>query len=243
MNKTRDVINLLIEISQWDDKIYQINLSIQSHQKEKQSLQQSSENFDQAVSRLKKDVFDLKSSVNDIETNIEKSKEKISSYNVRLNSIRTNEEYRQTLDFIEEEKNNIELFETSLLEKMDLLEMTELSLKEEKTILDEKHQGIQKRYSEIDDYIDRYNKEKELLNKDRQVFVDQLFKMSREVYEEYLNLIKKYPSGVLSRLNGDNCGFCQMEVLAMNSDQIKLNSRLIQCEYCRKVLYILDEEE
>lgn len=206
----------------------------QRFQRRKEEIVEHQENLTSAEVERKK-----------IELDIEQAEEKINTYQNQLQKVKTNEEYRGLEAQIEFQKSKINNLETQEIELLDKIDQYQDELNEFEKRMENEQQ--------------RYEQEKEKLQKEK-VKSDQIITELEQQKQQISQIIpprflKKYERirnakgtavAVISEMDLNTppttndvwiCGGCNSTLPPQIVEEVKMNTKMITCEVCGRILY------
>ncbi len=240
-----DVIDKLCELHKLDRRLEKLTDRLDSIPQRLQKLQ---ENFQKRISEIEREKESLKNSEfsrKKIELDIEEFENKINTYKIQLQKVKTNEEYKAMEAQIEFSKNKISELETREIELFDEID----AMKTELGDLERRHSAEKERFE---------NEKKNL--ESEQVRGAEMIKELQKQKESSLALIepkllKKYekiksargsalaPVYMSENDSGSTkksfwiCGGCNSMITSQLVEEVKKKQDIAICESCGRILY------
>lgn len=205
----------------------ELPLEVQDLEDEVEGLETRLAKYNQEIAEMQLDISNRRNAIKD-------STELVKKYEAQQMNVRNNREFDSLSKEIEFQNLEIQLAEkkikefTAIIEgKKDMLEKAIANLEERKNDLDIKK-------AELMDIIEETRKEEELLmekSAQQSVFIDErLLSAYKRIRENARNGL-----GVVA-VERDACGGCFNKIPPQRQLDIKLNKKIIVCEYCGRIL-------
>ncbi|TVQ14358.1 MAG: hypothetical protein EA361_07970 [Bacteroidetes bacterium] len=201
---------------------------------EVQDLEDEIEGLETRIAKFNQELSDLQMEITRKQNSIKESQELVKKYEAQQMNVRNNREYDSLSKEIEYQKLEVQLaekkineFEASILSKKEILEVSSNELVERKNDLDIKN-------SELKDIIEETQKEEDLLREKSEV-------QKKNIDERLLTAYKRIRENARNGLSvvpveRDACGGCFNKIPPQRQLDIRLNKKIIVCEYCGRVL-------
>lgn len=170
----------------------------------------------------------------DRDKDLEAGLQKVEKLKSRTSEIKTNKEYQALLKEIEaaeQENKAIEDEILALMEKIDAasdaVKKSEISAAEEEAALLKEKKLHDEKLSAVESEISGLNK----LRKDASTRVEP------SVLSKYHKLAKAIGSAVIAEARAESCMGCHMSIPPQLYVNVKKNSEILTCPYCRRILY------
>ncbi|MBF8981980.1 hypothetical protein IZY60_00370 [Lutibacter sp. B2] len=200
-----------------------IRLMIKNHQLFKKDCEKKQKDLIVEKKQLDKLEKELKKS----EFNREENKERLYSGNIK-----DSKQLEKLMQKQEDLENEIEGLDTEILKQIDLVEIMEKNMKEEKD----------KEYSlgvKINKMLSKRNKDKEekekninLLEKEKEVLENEISHENMLLYNEIKNRVNK----PLAKLEENMCMGCHMDLPIITVQKIRAKE-IVMCSNCGRILY------
>jgi predicted nucleic acid-binding Zn-ribbon protein len=218
LTKAREREDLLADIPEQLNKLNEMLHEAQH------GLEQANENQKQATKQRRSQEVEL-----------EAAEQKISRYKTQLMDVKSNDEYAALNKELAHEQETVAKLEELILQDMESAEQVVGSKKAAEQVLAEAQsevEGEQKRLAarkqelevELADFTERADKLRATLPDDLRQLVTRLAKGRR--------------SSVLSAIVDYNCTGCRMRVRPQVVAELTAGDRIIQCEYCARILHV-----
>jgi len=205
----------------------ELPLEVQDLEDEVMGLETRLAKYNQEIAEMQLEISNRKNAIKD-------SSELVKKYEAQQMNVRNNREFDSLSKEIEFQNLEIQLAEKKIKEftaviegKKDMLEKAVANLEERKNDLDIKK-------AELMDIVEETRKEEELLmekSAEQSVFIDErLLSAYKRIRENARNGL-----GVVA-VERDACGGCFNKIPPQRQLDIKLNKKIIVCEYCGRIL-------
>lgn len=238
-------LDSLNELHKLDQRIIKLKERIDSIP---ERLFKLNENFTKRETEIEREKESLKSNEvarKKIEIDVEEFENKISTYKLQLQKVKTNEEYRAMESQIEFSKNKISELETKEIEIFDEIDR----MKNELVELQKRHFSEKERFeTEMKNLEEEQTRGKgilEELEKQRNAMVSEFDIKLLKKYEKIKNakgtalaqIFLSDPENVNSKKNFWVCGGCNSMVAPHLVEEVKMKKDIAQCESCGRILF------
>ncbi|HLD69916.1 MAG TPA: C4-type zinc ribbon domain-containing protein [Candidatus Omnitrophota bacterium] len=221
---------------------------IQVFDRESYLNQEALNNFPAQIAAVKQEFEKEKNRLMDLENALKKAqlnlKEKegqlatkeanVKKLDGQLGQVKTNKEYSALQQEIASLKADNSILEEQIIKLMDEVEAANHEVKTER----ERLKQVEKEYLAKENQIAQDGKAFEQsiqnLKKQRDEIIGQIPEDIRSLYDL---VIQKKQGIALARINGENCGACQIKLRPQILNQVLLAEELIVCENCSRILY------
>lgn len=201
---------------------------------EVQDLEDEIEGLETRISKFNQEISDLQMEITHKQNSIKDSQELVKKYEAQQMNVRNNREYDSLSKEIEYQSLEIQLAEKKIKEvevsiqgKKEMLEISEKELEERRNDLDIKN-------SELKDIVEETQKEEQHL-RDRSV--DQEQNIDDRMLSAYKRIRNNARNGLaVVPVERDACGGCFNKIPPQRQLDIRLNKKIIVCEYCGRIL-------
>lgn len=201
---------------------------------EVQDLEDEIAGLETRISKFNQEISDLQMDISNKQNSIKESHELVKKYEAQQMNVRNNREYDSLSKEIEYQSLEIQLadkkiaeFEASIQSKKEMLEISTNELTERKSDLDRKN-------SELKDIIEETQKEEDLL---REKSVQQENNIDERLLTAYKRIRENARNGLsVVPVERDACGGCFNKIPPQRQLDIRLNKKIIVCEYCGRIL-------
>jgi uncharacterized protein len=201
---------------------------------EVQDLEDEIIGLETRISKFQQELSDLQMEISHKQISIKDSKEMVKKYEAQQMNVRNNREYDSLSKEIEYQNLEIQLaekkireFEATIQSKKEILDSSTQELDERKNDLDVKN-------SELKDIIEETRKEEEHL---KEKSVEQEINIDERLLSAYKRIRDNARNGLaVVPVERDACGGCFNKIPPQRQLDIRLNKKIIVCEYCGRVL-------
>ena len=201
---------------------------------EVQDLEDEIEGLETRVSKYNHEVSELEMEITQKQNAIKESHELVKKYEAQQMNVRNNREYDSLNKEIEYQSLEIQLSEKKIKEFTVAIEnkkqMVEIAVAE----LDERKNDLEVKNSELKDIVEETRKEEEQLKEkstQQEVNIDErLLSAYKRIRENARNGLAVVP------VERDACGGCFNKIPPQRQLDIRLNKKIIVCEYCGRIL-------
>ncbi|MFN2394089.1 MAG: zinc ribbon domain-containing protein [Bacteroidales bacterium] len=205
---------------------------------EVQDLEDEVEGLETRLNKFNQEITDLEMEITQKQNSITESQELVKKYESQQMNVRNNREYDSLNKEIEYQTLEMQLAEKKIKEFTAAIEnkkqMVEIAVNE----LDERKNDLDVKNRELNDIVEETQKEEEQLQeKSRQ--------QEKNIDDRLLSAYKRIR---LNARNGlavvpverDACGGCFNKIPPQRQLDIRLNKKIIVCEYCGRILVDLE---
>ncbi len=201
---------------------------------EVQDLEDEIAGLETRIAKFEQEISDLQMEIAHKQISIRDSKELVKKYEGQQMNVRNNREYDSLSKEIEYQNLEIQLaekkikeFEVAILSKKEILEYSAKELAERQNDLDVKR-------NELKDIVEETRKEEEQLREKSAV-------QEKHIDERLLSAYKRIRDNARNGLavvavERDACGGCFNKIPPQRQLDIRLNKKIIVCEYCGRIL-------
>ncbi len=233
-----DQLKTLIELQKLDGEIYRLRRDLSAQPAQAAQLKnehaQRTLGLQQAEARAKS--LELKR--NQLETELGSKEQQIKKLQVQLYQVKTNKEYSALQLEIEGSKADKSVFEEEILKLME-----EVDRAKGQTASEKEHLKVQE--GELKIRLDRIEQESQKiqgavgqLQASRAVLVP---KVDPKLLSRYERILERKEGSALVPVRGNSCSGCNMILPPQAINEVMMNTRLIPCESCARILYIEPE--
>jgi len=201
---------------------------------EVQDLEDEIEGLETRIGKLNQEVSDLEMEITQKQNAIKESQELVKKYESQQMNVRNNREYDSLNKEIEYQTLEIQLSEKKIKEFTATIEskkqLVEIAVNE----LDERKNDLEIKNNELKDIIEETQKEEEQLRekskKQEEIIDDRLLGAYKRIRDNARNGLAVVP------VERDACGGCFNKIPPQRQLDIRLNKKIIVCEYCGRIL-------
>ena len=229
----------LIHLQELDAIITHLSHFLESVPHQIENITKKKEGVFQIVTQAKEKLAQNQKKRRDLESEVKSIREKTTKYNLQLNEVKTNIEYKSLLKEIEESKQRISEREDEILNEM----LSADDIEEEIRSANQKYNETEKELSKEKSILQQKQKESEAkrvkLNKEKE---ELMAKIPDDLIRLYLIIFSSKNGIALSPVTGEFCSLCHMRVRPQVLNELKGNENIILCENCGRILYWLAQK-
>ncbi|MGD8535627.1 MAG: C4-type zinc ribbon domain-containing protein [Candidatus Aminicenantes bacterium] len=230
----------LIRLQKLDADIKNTSLFLDNIPRQIEDINRKKEESSKIVTQAKEKMAQNQKKRRDLEAEVKDVKAKISKYNLQLNDVKTNIEYKSLLKEIEEAQKNVSEMEDEIINQMLTADEIEEEIKE----ATQKYNEVEKKFSKEKEILEQSQKESEAKKKELIYEKEELMtKIPADRTGLYLKIFKSKNGIALSPLTGEFCSLCHMRVRPQVLNELKGNEKIILCENCGRILYFPDKKD
>ncbi len=230
----------LIQLQELDSQIKNTSISLEDIPRQIEDINKKKEESFQIITRAKEKMAQNQKNRRDLEAEVTDIKNKISKFNLQLNDVKTNIEYKSLLKEIDEAQKRVVELEDEIINEMLAADEIEEEIK-----------AASQKFSEVEK---ESLKEKEILlqmQKESENRKNELTRKREELLTQipadrthlYLKIFKSKDGIVLSPITDEFCSLCHMRIRPQVLNELKGNEQLILCENCGRILYWPDKKD
>jgi len=238
----KEGLDVLYALQLKDDQLKDIEAVIKEIPLKIKALEDERDSRSDVIEKAKKKLQHNGEERKKLEREITVIKDKIAKYKEQMKKVTTNKEYQGFSNEIKFEEANITGVEEKIIEKMcesdEIMGMIRAAEGEFKKIADAYNQQIQDMLANLD-----YHKNK--LTEETQSKKELRARVDPKLLKAYDNLFVKKAGKVVSYVQTDFCGVCNIKIRPQVLSEMILSSDLLICESCGRILFkkIVDEVE
>lgn len=229
----------LIHLQELDAEITHLSHFLERVPHQIENIAKKKEEIFQIVTQAKEKLSQNQKKRRDLESEVKAIREKTTKYNLQLNEVKTNIEYKSLLKEIEEAKQRISEMEDEILNEM----LSADDIEEEIRSANQKYSEAEKELSNEKNILQQKQKEseanKDKLNKEKE---ELMAKIPDDLIRLYLRIFSSKNGIALSPVAGEFCSLCHMRVRPQVLNELKGNENIILCENCGRILYWLAQK-
>jgi predicted nucleic acid-binding Zn-ribbon protein len=229
----RSQIAVLETLQQLDLELGELEDNLEKYPQEISRYEEELKRIKESISKTKEELNAGKKRKMEKELNLAENKEKIKRVEARLFEIKTYKEYEALQREVAEAKKLTAEIEEGILKEMETVEDLEALLKEKENELAEK----EKEYEQI---INNYNRKINELKNIYETKKQEKKRVTSIVNPEILSMyerIRMRNGFALAAARNEICTGCNMNIPPQLFNEVLMNSRMIQCPNCHRILY------
>ncbi|MDD8012054.1 MAG: C4-type zinc ribbon domain-containing protein [Acidobacteriota bacterium] len=238
----KEGLDILYALQLKDDQLKDIEAIIKDIPLQIKALEDERDSRSDMIEKAKKKLHQNGEERKKLEREIAVIRDKIGKYKEQMKKVTTNKEYQGFSNEIKFEEANITGVEEKIIEKMcesdEIMGMIREAEGEFRKIADIYNQQIKDMLANLD-----YHKAKlaeETLNKK-----ELRDRVDPKLLKAYDNLFVKKAGKVVSNVQTDFCGICNIKIRPQVLSEMIMSSDVLVCESCGRILFkkIIDEVE
>lgn len=234
----KDQIKKLIELQKLDADIFAFKRELREKPEYLAKLKESFEGKKNALKAAEDKYKGLQAVHKGFEGDLKSQDDAIAKANAVLSTLKTNKEYTAKLTEIENIKADKSIVEEKILLSFDTLDAAKAEIEKEKAALAEEEKKYLAEKKVIDDSVKTLEDKVKVLEGQRAQLPAGIPKNSLSRYERVLH----HTDGLaIVPVKNGNCGGCFMNVPTQLVNQIKMNTELVFCEKCARILYLEED--
>ena len=230
----------LIQLQELDSQIKNTSIFLENIPLQIEDINKKKEETFQIVTQAKEKMAQNQKNRRNLEEEVKDIKVKISKFNLQLNDIKTNIEYKLLLKGIDGAQKRVSELEDEIINEM----LSADEIEEEIKAASQKYSKVEEEFSKEKEILQEKQKESENkkneLTKKREVL---LTKIPADRTRIYLKIFKSKDGIALSPLTGEFCSLCHMRIRPQVLNELTGNEKLILCENCGRILYWPDKKD
>lgn len=234
----KEEISKLIKLQEFDTELYNLKKEKDEKPKILETLDKVCEQKKQVLQGYEDKSKALLLKRKDLEGQLATKEEKIKELQNKLYGLKTNKEYSAMLSEINGVNMDKSLLEEEILKIFEEQDNLQKDLDKQKNHLEveekkhsEEKNKILNRVKEIEGFIKDLSAKRAVAEKE----------IDSKIVSQYNRILKGKESLALVKVENHSCQGCFMNVPPQVINEIKMNEKLIFCEMCARILYILDE--
>jgi predicted nucleic acid-binding Zn-ribbon protein len=238
----KEGLDILYALQQKDDQLKEIEAVIKDIPLRIKELEDERDSRSDMIERAKKKLQNNGEERKKLEREIAAIKDKIAKYKDQMKKVTTNKEYQGFSHEIQFEEANIVSIEEKIIEKMiesdEIMGMIRDAESEFKKIADAYNLQIKDMQGNLE-----YHKNK--LAEETQNRKSLRERVDPKLLKAYDNLYPKKAGKVVSYVQSDFCGVCNIKIRPQVLSELIISNDLLICESCGRILFkrIVDEAE
>jgi predicted nucleic acid-binding Zn-ribbon protein len=226
----------LIKLQKLDKEITDISLFLDNIPTQIKEINKKIEASSQIITLAKEKMDQNQKKRRDLEAEVKDIKEQVSKYNRQLNEVKTNREYSSLLKEIEEAKQKVNDKEEEIIGEMLSADEIEEEIKTAGQNYSEAEQKFSKEKDALQQEKKKFEAKKDKLNQEKEKIVP---KIPSDQVNLYLKIYKKNSGIALSPVNEEFCSLCHMRIRPQVINELKGKEKIILCENCGRILYVV----
>lgn len=233
-------LNIILKIQEFDMKMIRLMKLKKERQDELKHIANLREDLKMQQIAKEEEIKNLEKEISLLESSIEEIKENLKKLEKKQSTIKKVEEFNaltKEMSTKERERIATEQKESDLIDKKTMEEEILQKIKESLETSAESSKTIE---TEINETIKKINEEGRELQKQREKLAKEA---DPEILKIYNRLLKNKKDRVVVPLEHRVCGGCHIVLTAQDENLVKKGEKLVFCEHCSRILYLLEAEE
>lgn len=234
----KEQLGFLIQLQEFDTKIYNLLREKEEIPLKIAEFQKKFDDKKTTLTNLEEKAKSLGVKRKEKELDLASKEENIKKFTNQLFSLKTNKEYQAMLEQIAGLKTDTSVLEEGILKIMEEQDILKEEVNKEKSYLAEEEKKLQEekkkfegRTKEIDYTINEFT------SKRNQVIPS----IDKQIFSNYERILKGKDGLALVKIKDFACQGCFMNVSPQVVNEIKMQERIIFCEFCSRILYIEED--
>jgi predicted nucleic acid-binding Zn-ribbon protein len=220
-NADTNIKRLQAEIESIPERRVEIEKEFDQRAFEIRALEERRDGAFHERARLEKEIFDQKQKAERADRNLMAAKKP--------------DEYTAAIREADAARKQISVFETQVLEQMEIFEQSEKDLTERAAEVDKLGEDMKARFKEFDDQTKTQQKQLEVARTERDRLMSELPKATSAMYKQIAARIR---DGVaMAEARNGACMACYMSLRPQIMSEVRRGAEVITCDNCNRILY------
>ncbi|MBP9855001.1 MAG: hypothetical protein KBD53_09055 [Candidatus Omnitrophica bacterium] len=234
----QDQIKKLVDLQKLDGEIYDLNQEIKQKPERIEQLKEQFEAKKATLKGFEEKAKQVALARKNFEVELQSKETVIAKANSDLNQLKTNKEYAAKIKEIESLKADKSIIEENILKSYDEADLVHVDISKEKVVVDEMEKEYLGKKKEVEDELAILKDRVKVLTGQRNQVAPSV---DPNILVQYEKILDHKEGRAIVPVNGTSCGGCYMNVMQQTTNQIKMRTELIRCEYCSRFLYLEDD--
>jgi len=230
-----DQLKVLIELQKLDGEIYQLRRELGAKPVEAARLKEDHSKLMQGLQAAEARTKSTEVRRNQLEMDLGQKEQQIKKFQIQMYQVKTNKEYSALQLEIEGLKADKSVLEEEILKLMEEVDRAKAQVASERDRLKAAEASLNSRLGLMDQEAQRIRASIEQLQGARIVLTP---KVDPRVLSQYERILQRKEGTALVPVRGDACSGCNMILPPQAINEVQMNTRLIPCESCARILYI-----
>ena len=230
-----DQLKVLIELQKLDGEIYRLRRDLAAQPAEAARLKEEHAALSQGLQAAEARAKALEVKRNSKETDLAQKEQQTKKLQVQLYQIKTNKEYSALQMEIGGLKADQSVLEEEILKLMEEVDRAKAQVASERERLKTEEAALNGRLAVIGQESQRITASIEHLKAARAEIAPRVDPPALSQYERILD---RKEGSALVPVRGNACSGCNMVLPPQAINEVQMNTRLIPCESCTRILYI-----
>jgi predicted nucleic acid-binding Zn-ribbon protein len=233
MDNLRPELELLYELQSYDIRISDIKKKISKAPSLVEEKRKSLEYKKTQAETKKKNYVRLNSLKKEKEAAFDSKEKAINIYSIELNSVKSNDIYKEVLLKIEKAERDKGIIENEILELMDKIEKESVIVKSTEDELKKVEKEIKNEINEFESFIKKVEKEITAVETEREEYK---LKISENILMQYERIRDGRDGRGICLIDDESCGGCGMMLRPQLINQSYKCHELVFCDNCSRIL-------
>lgn len=234
----KEQLGFLIQLQDIDTKIYGLLKEKEEMPLKIAELQKKFDDKKTTLNNLEEKIKSLGLKRKEEELDLASKEENIKKLTNQLFSLKTNKEYQAMLEQIAGLKTDVSVLEEGILKIMEEQDVLKEEVNKEKSYLSEEEKKLQEEKKRFEGRLKEIEYAlNELASKRNQIVPS----VDKRIFSNYERILKGKDGLALVKIKDFACQGCFMNVSPQVVNEIKMQDRVIYCEFCSRILYIEED--
>ncbi len=235
----KDQLKKLVEVQKIDEQIYKFNQDLQEKPQIIENLKNEFEETKTHLNALEEKLKHIQVDRKEKELELKAKEDEIAKANTVLSELKTNKEYSAKISEIESIKADKSQIEEKILISFDEADAVNQDIEKEKAVLAEREKEYLAKKQVVEGEIKEIETQVTGLKTGREEAARDIDPTMKARYEKILE--RREGLAIVPVIGGNSCGGCHMNVTPQMVNAIKMNTELVPCEYCQRILYLEED--
>jgi predicted nucleic acid-binding Zn-ribbon protein len=231
-------LRLLLILQTYDQRIKQNRQRLESWPNLVRDLDTEMENLNKDLEKALKELNDTKFRRKELEAKINDMEVKIKKKYLQLYEVKSNKDYQQMLEEIDEMKAKKSKIEDQVLELMEQTEAMEVKVKEKKAFVASKQTAVKEAKKELQKEMETLKESLERLERERHNLSLQVDPNLLSLYTKLMEL----KGAALSPVIKGVCQLCHLSIPPQKFIELLRCQTLMSCPNCERIIYWGEDE-
>lgn len=231
-----DQLKVLVDLQRIDGEIFHLRRQLEAKPAEAARLKEEHQRFTQGLQQTEARYRALEVKRNQRETDLGQKEEQIKRLQVQLFQVKTNKEYSAMQREIEGFRADKSVLEEEVLRIMEEIDGAKALVVAEREQLKTRETELKSRLDGIEQESQGIQASIEELKGKRGAVIPKVDPGILSQYERILE--RKEGLALVPVIGGSSCGGCHMILPPQTVNEVQMNTRLVPCESCARILYV-----
>ena len=232
-------MTLLRRLQEFDQQIWELNHRLEELPQQLSGAQRSRDAQAQRVADAEAAVQAIQLQQKSKEMELGSKEAAIKKTQAQLFQVKTNKEYTALQHEIEGFKADKSVMEDEILTRLDQIEQAQQAVARQREALRQEEDALRATTVQVDDQMQRAQKELEGLQAQRRQIVPQV---PAKILATYERVLENRQGSALVPVEHDACGGCHMTLPPQVIHELRMVEQLISCDSCARLLYWVEDE-